>query len=154
MKIAAGTLHIRSARLRDAALLAALSTQLGYPASQDEIERRLHPILRNRNHAILVAELNGKGVVGWAHVLMEEALLSEPRAEVLGLIVDATERGKGIGTALMSEIEQWARAQGLSAVSLRSNVIRDQAHRFYEGLGYERVKTQHAFVKVLPKRES
>ncbi|HLI34956.1 MAG TPA: GNAT family N-acetyltransferase [Terriglobia bacterium] len=154
MKIAVGTLHIRSARLRDAALLAALSTQLGYPASQDEIERRLRPILRNRNHAILVAELNGKGVVGWAHALMEKALLSEPRAEVLGLIVDATERGKGIGTALMSQIEQWARAHGLSAVSLRSNVIRDQAHRFYEGLGYERVKTQHAFVKVLPKRES
>ncbi len=153
MKIAAGTLHIRPAHLRDADALAALSTQLGYPASQDEIERRLRAILRNRNHAILVAELDGKGIVGWAHASAEKALLSEPRAEVLGLIIDVTQRGKGIGTALMSQIERWARAQGLSAVSLRSNVIRDQAHRFYEGLGYKRVKTQHAFVKVLSKRE-
>jgi len=153
MGVNARSFHIRSARLPDAASLARLSTQLGYPASQGEMEGRLRTILRNRNHAILVAEVDGKGIVGWAHAVVEKALLTEPRAEVLGLIVDATERGKGIGGALMSRVEDWARARGLNAVSLRSNVIREQAHRFYEGLGYRRTKTQHAFVKVLTPRE-
>jgi hypothetical protein len=34
-------------------------------------------------------------------------------------------------------------------MSVRSNVIRDRAHKFYERQGYEHYKTQKAFRKPL-----
>ena len=43
----------------------------------------------------------------------------------------------------------WAREMGCRAVSLRSNVVRDGAHAFYEKAGYRRIKTQHVFQKEL-----
>jgi hypothetical protein len=35
-------------------------------------------------------------------------------------------------------------------VSVRSNVIRKEAHEFYKGLGYEPTKSQFKFRKKLP----
>jgi hypothetical protein len=37
----------------------------------------------------------------------------------------------------------------LEVGSLRSNILRTDAHKFYEQLGYERVKTQHTYRKSL-----
>ena len=55
----------------------------------------------------------------------------------------------GIGKLLMERAEMWAREHGCKIVSLRSNVIRERAHAFYERLGYKHVKTQKSFRKVL-----
>jgi hypothetical protein len=49
----------------------------------------------------------------------------------------------------MQHGEAWPARRGLKSVSLRSNIVRDEAHTFYERLGYERVKTQHAYRKHL-----
>jgi hypothetical protein len=40
-----------------------------------------------------------------------------------------------------------ARARDLKSVSLRSDIMRHAAHVFYERLGYERIKAQHAYFK-------
>jgi GNAT superfamily N-acetyltransferase len=74
---------------------------------------------------------------------------ADPRAEVAGLVVDASCRSRGIGAMLMARTEEWAREHGCAAVTLRSNVIRERAHRFYERLGYQIVKTQKSFRKTL-----
>jgi GNAT superfamily N-acetyltransferase len=50
---------------------------------------------------------------------------------------------------LLEEVEEWAKARGCSTMRLRSNVVRKDAHRFYVNLGYEIVKRQLAFRKVL-----
>ncbi len=89
------------------------------------------------------------GVVGWAHVFVHALVESDTFAEVGGLVVDERERGQGIGKGLMSRVERLARARGARNVSLRSNVIRKDAHAFYEKLGYQIIKTQFAFRKTL-----
>jgi GNAT superfamily N-acetyltransferase len=71
------------------------------------------------------------------------------QAEIGGLVVGESHRGQGVGQLLMQQAEEWARARGCRAVYLRTNVIRTDAHRFYERLGYTRIKTQHAFRKNL-----
>ena len=43
-----------------------------------------------------------------------------------------------------------ADARGLPEVSVRSNVVREESHPFYERLGYTRAKTQHVYRKALP----
>jgi hypothetical protein len=44
-------------------------------------------------------------------------------------------------------VEQWAFERRLKHISVRSNVARKESHRFYERVGYARVKTQHAYRK-------
>jgi GNAT superfamily N-acetyltransferase len=49
----------------------------------------------------------------------------------------------------MREAEQWARAAGYRAVSLRSNVTRTGTHAFYRRIGYATTKMSHIFWKAL-----
>jgi N-acetylglutamate synthase-like GNAT family acetyltransferase len=139
---------IRDAALADAARIAELSTQLGYPSTTEQALVRLRSLPQDGTHAVYVAE-NEHGVVGWVHVYEHLPVCHDRVAEVTGLVVDAGCRGTGVGKRLMEAAENWTRARGLDTVVLRSNVIREPAHKFYENVGYSRIKTQHAFRKVL-----
>jgi GNAT superfamily N-acetyltransferase len=111
---------------------------------------RLERLLRRANDLILVAEVPPRGIVGWLHGAEQELLESGRRCEILGLVVDAEYRGRGLGRLLVDGAESWATARGLGLMAVRSNVARSESHPFYERLGYARVKTQHAYRKHLP----
>ena len=140
---------IRRAKQTDAARIAALSGQLGYPTSAKRMAARLRRVLREKNGACFVAEAKQEGVIGWVHVSVTPLLEVERRAEVNGLVVDETVRSRGAGWSLLQAAEKWAGRMGCTGVSVRSNVIRDRAHRFYLRHGYEHYKTQKAFRKEL-----
>ena len=76
-------------------------------------------------------------------------LEAETRAEIWGLVVAQAARRTGVGRMLIDAAEEWAVMRGLGVMSLRSNVLRLDAHAFYEQLGYKVVKTQNAFRKDL-----
>jgi GNAT superfamily N-acetyltransferase len=80
-------------------------------------------------------------------VSVSHLLESDVRAEVNGLIVAAGQRGAGAGAKLLEAAEEWARRHGCRGMNVRSNVIRERAHGFYERSGYEHYKTQKAFRK-------
>jgi GNAT superfamily N-acetyltransferase len=141
--------RIRQAELDDAEALAALATQLGYPASAAEIRARLQSIFPDPAHVVYVAEVPGSGPRAFAHVHAGMALESGPRAELLGLVTDATMRSRGLGALLVAEAERWARAKGFETLCVRCNVVRADAHRFYERLGFQCSKTQKYFRKSL-----
>ncbi len=141
-------LRIRRARLSDAARLAELSGQLGYPASRAEIVQRMKRMRRAAQHAIFVAE-SDKTVMGWLHVSVTPVLEVPLCAEVNGLIVDEAQRSVGTGAELLEAAERWAASKGCKSMSVRSNVIRERAHEFYLRNGYEHYKTQKAFRKYL-----
>src|ERR1700719_2899643 len=97
-------LKIRRARLSDAARLAGLSGQLGYPARRGEIVQRMKRMRPAAQHAIFVAE-SGKQVTGWLHVSVTPLLEVPLRAEVNGLVVDKTQRSAGAGAKLLLAAE-------------------------------------------------
>jgi len=140
---------IRLARIGDAARLADLSGQLGYPATAAQVRQRLRRIQPAAQHAVLVAETKDHGVIGWLHVSKQPLLEVEIRAEVNGLVVADGYRSLGAGTRLLAAAEDWARKHGCKGMSVRSNVIRERAHQFYERNGYEHYKTQKSFRKPL-----
>lgn len=140
---------IRRAQVRDAARIAELSGQLGYPATEVQIEKRLRQLLRASKHIVLVAEKPDAGVIGWIHASVMNLLESETRAEINGLIVADGHRSVGSGAKLLEAAEQWARRHGCERVNVRSNVIRERAHAFYLRQGYDHYKTQKAFRKAL-----
>jgi GNAT superfamily N-acetyltransferase len=142
-------LKIRRAKADDAPRLAELSGQLGYPATVAQMRKRLEGIGLSSQHAVFIAERANEGVIGWLHVSRQPLLEAEIRAEVNGLVVAAEQRSIGAGARLLRAAENWARKHGCKSMSVRSNVIRDRAHTFYEREGYEHYKTQKSFRKPL-----
>jgi GNAT superfamily N-acetyltransferase len=140
---------IREARAGDAPELAALTTELGYPSTADDVVRRLPFLLDRDDQRLLVAAGDNDCAVGWIHVVLRRSLQNDPYVEILGLVVSERARGGGIGAQLVAEGERWAREQGVPLVRVRSNIVRERTHRFYVNLGYELKKTSHTFVKRL-----
>ena len=139
--------RVRPALLTDAGRIAVLSGQLGYPSSAASVGRRLRNLLARRDHAIWVAENDGGNVAGWIHVFVKQLLESDREVEIGGLVIDEIFRGQGVGKALVERAERWAKARRLKSVYVRSNIVRNDAHAFYQKLGYKVIKTQNAFRK-------
>ena len=144
----AARVTVRPMRSEDAASVANLTTQLGYPSTDVEISRRFQSIGERSDTRLFVAEDNRR-VVGWIHVQAANLLECDARAEIWGLVVDQSTRGSGVGRRLVEAAEEWARSRGLNSIALRSNQRRTDAQAFYQHLGYTITKTQNAFRKQL-----
>lgn len=143
------TLTIRSARDSDAARLAALAGQLGYPSTPEQVAKRLEGMRGSRDHEVFVAENASGEVAGFIGVFVNRTVETDASAEISGLVVDEAARSQGAGKRLLDRVEEWAREKGCRSVGLRSNVIRERAHAFYERHGYRHIKTQKSFRKEL-----
>ena len=137
---------IELARAGDADALAALAGQLGYPSSAAEITGRLAEF--DAEHRVWVAR-NKDAVIGWIHAYVARHLVLEPFVEIGGLVVADGARGKGIGPRLIDEACAWARSLGCDRVGVHSNVLREDAHRFYVRDGVELEKNQGVFTRRL-----
>jgi ribosomal protein S18 acetylase RimI-like enzyme len=143
------TVEIRQMRREDTSSVAALTTQLGYPATEDAIRRRYDLIKDRWDARVFVAQHAGNVIVGWIHVQATYLLECDARAEIWGLVVSDKARGTGVGRRLVEAAEEWALMRGLDVIVLRSNYLRTEAQGFYEHLGYTVTKTQNAFRKNL-----
>jgi GNAT superfamily N-acetyltransferase len=135
-------------RPEDAAGVALLAAQLGYPCAAEEVASRIALLAKDQAEQLRVARLGAK-VAGWIHFQLRNSLTAGPRVEISQVVVDEAVRGKGIGANLCRLAEQWGRAQGLARIRLASQIKRTDTHRFYLNLGYTIDKTSHIFVKAL-----
>ncbi len=142
--------HVRKAVASDAPALAGLSGQLGYPTDATALATRVRELRRHKEQCVFVAEAPPGLVIGWVQVAVHHSLMADAEGEIVGLVVDAAQRGRGVGRRLMEAAEGWISGRGLTAVRLRSRVQRVEAHRFYERLGYARIKEQIVLRKELP----
>jgi GNAT superfamily N-acetyltransferase len=138
--------RIRPATGGDLASLAALTRELGYPVDDDAIAQRLAALATDARQALLVAEQD-RIVVGWLQISDSVALESGRRAEIVGLVVSASSRRRGVGRALVAAAEQWAARRGIDRLVVRSNLARTESHRFYPDVGFTPVKHQAVYVK-------
>ena len=139
---------VRLARVKDAGRIAELATQLGYPTTLEQMRRRLSQVGQTEERAVYVAVRDGR-VVGWIHVCVRPLVQVDRAAEIEGLVVDEACRGQGIGRLLIRQIEQWVGEKGCDTIYVRSNIICEGAHVFYQELGYENIKTSLTFRKML-----
>ena len=159
---AAPALRIRAAGESDAAELARLSAQLGYPADARLMIERLAQIGARTDHAVFVAESAAAdaqaadgaadrppALLGWIHVAYGMRLESGESAEIVGLVVDSGMRRGGVGRQLVEAAERWSRAAGLERIVVRSKAARTEAHSFYPALGYVLTKTQRVYGRPL-----
>jgi GNAT superfamily N-acetyltransferase len=136
--------RVRIARAEDAPELTRLCAELGYPNEEPDVARRLGELLAHPDHEVFVAE-EGSRVVGWIQISLTRLLESPLSSEVGGLVVASDARRRGMGPLLLAAADAWSRARGCRAVRVPCNVVRADAHRFYEREGFREVKKQRIF---------
>jgi ribosomal protein S18 acetylase RimI-like enzyme len=106
-----------------------------------------HLVFREGEQAkqhLLVAEVRRK-IVGTLVLVVVPNLSHRgtPYGIIENVVVDEKHRSKGIGEALITRAIEESRKTGCYKVTLTSNKRRNEAHRFYERLGFAR--THEAF---------
>jgi GNAT superfamily N-acetyltransferase len=142
-------IFIRKATLDDASVLTSLSNQLGYQTTEDQLRFSLNNILDTNEHAIFVAYLSNKTVVGWIHIFITLRVESGCFAEIGGLVVSDLHRRMGIGKCLIEASEKWALQLGINKLRVRSQTKRSAALAFYKNIGFSETKEQQVFDKQL-----
>lgn len=130
---------IREALPQDAGALEALYRQL-LPDNPDirVSPDRISVIRTNPDSYLFIYDREGE-LAGTVHLhLCMDALSGDRPFAVIERVVTALHvRGQGIGGALMRHAEEAAKSRGALKVMLSSNARRQEAHRFYERLGYD-----------------
>lgn len=135
---------VRDARPEDAAAVAELLAELGYPSSAEQAAERLERIARDPSTLVLVAEVDGE--IGGLAALHVQSLVERDDlgCELAALVVGKRFRRRGIGTRLTEAIEAEARGRGCVKLVLNTAHRRADAHAFYEALGYEHSGRRYA----------
>ena len=124
---------VRRARGEDAGVIADLLRELGYPAADDEVKRRLAGL--GSDDLVLVAE-DGAGMVALHRI----PRVAEGGAfvRITALVVRRERRGRGVARALLDATEDAARNWGCSLIEVSSGRRgeRGPAHRFYRAAGF------------------
>lgn len=131
----------------DTPRVARLAADLGSTITSDSVGAAID-WLQSDEGAIFVADAS-EHLTGWIHIYRSHVIQTEPFAEVGGFVVDPLNRGDGVGQRLLEAAERWASANDLTLVRVRSNIVRSNAHRFYERRGYDVEKTSYTFSKSL-----
>jgi GNAT superfamily N-acetyltransferase len=141
--VTAPVVRIREAGPDDVPALRALLAQLAEPGTVGpdvaQAATLLARIQSSPDHRIYLAECAGEPAGAYALLIMTSlAHPGRPAAIVEDVVVDAAQRGRGIGRQMMADAIARARARHCYKLALSSNAQRSDAHRFYETLGFER----------------
>jgi predicted N-acetyltransferase YhbS len=137
---------LRFVKKEDAPGVKKLAEELGYPSSEEKISEILDTVVKHDDHRLVVAE-KANELVGYIHIVSSLRVGSEPFVEIAALSVLEKYRKHGIGKALIAESHKMASEKGVDYIRIRSNIIRREAHKFFEQRGFRNLKTQEVFVK-------
>lgn len=137
----------------DIPAIALLIGELGYPVDPvtmaDRLDRLHHMAQVVPSSLILARDTASNGIVGLAHVVIPVHPEMDVTAEIWALVVSSDQRGNRIGQRLVASAEAWAKDQGAESIRLHTNVLRTDAHRFYERIGFEHIKTSRSYARNL-----
>lgn len=110
----------------------------GATMTLEEAEEAFDRMRAYPDYRLYVAEVAGR-VVGTftLAVLHNLSHQGRPSGLVESVAVDPQWQGRGIGAAMLLRAREHCRRRGCYKMALSSNLRRERAHAFYEGLGFE-----------------
>lgn len=123
---------------------------LGYDVDVENVKKQIEKLTNDKNQHIIIGYEDEKTrkIIGFVHAQVYESFYSDLGLNILGLAVNSDFQGRGIGRKLMNKLEQYAVENRISFIRLNSAMKREEAHKFYEHIGYSCDKVQKRFIKV------
>ncbi|MDF7683449.1 GNAT family N-acetyltransferase [Lactobacillus sp. ESL0679] len=145
---------IRHAKITDSSVIQKINCeQLGYDYPLTKTQTNMQHLLADPHHLILVAEDAHAGkITGYVHAELYQEIYFDLMLNIMALAVSSDAQHRGIGTALMTAVEEYASEKQITAIRLNSSTSRTGAHQFYAKIGYSFDKTQKRFSKRLPNK--
>lgn len=129
--------YLKEKFVYDLTVVRALVAQLDPSATVNE--QSLYKAMLN-GHISRIEE-DGKLVgIGW--IFPRQTMLRR-QAVVEDMIVDSSQRGKGLGEKILHDLLRWAKAQGVEMVELTTNLKRVAANSLYQKVGFKLHETNH-----------
>ena len=123
---------------------------LGYDINVESVKRQIEKLTNDKKQHIIngYEDENTSKIIGFVHAQMYESFYSDLGLNILGLAVNPAFQGRGIGKKLVRRLEQYAVENRISFIRLNSALKREDAHNFYEHIGYTCDKVQKRFIKL------
>ncbi len=135
-------LQIRKATLDDVAdilQIYAKTLDNGVVLSLEDAHKIFLKQTQYPDYQVFVAELANEIIGTFALLIMDNiAHLGTPSAIVEDVGVLPEMQAGGVGKAMMAFALKYAKEKGCYKMTLSSNLRREQAHQFYESLGFEK----------------
>jgi GNAT superfamily N-acetyltransferase len=142
-------IEIRPYQDNDLHSLADLMSDLGYPTTTEQLKHRMDIIQRLPLYYTFVATIDSEvvGMIGCREVYDYEG--DGVAVQISALVTKKEHQGQGVGKAMVSFVEQWAKEKGAAVIFLTSGnrPERERAHQFYRKKGFD--ITGYRFVKKL-----
>jgi N-acetylglutamate synthase-like GNAT family acetyltransferase len=127
---------IREATTEDAAAIASLLNQLGYPTTESTALEKI-AIYKQTTYILFIAEIE-KNAVGYIALHYYDTLhWQKPIGRITSFCVDEKYRGCGVGLALLKASEDYFTNVGCQKIEVSSNKRRKETHQFYLNRGYQ-----------------
>jgi GNAT superfamily N-acetyltransferase len=126
----------RDAESADADWIAGLLSDEGYPAGASDVVRRLERFAE-MGSLVRIAERDGERLGFIAVHLVPRFEHDDQLARVIAMVVDPAVRSRGIGRALLAEVDRAAIAAGCAFVEVTAGHHRTDARRLFEGAGFD-----------------
>ena len=135
--------EIRDAAESDLAAVLRILAESGIDGGQsftlEQAREHFARIRQRPGFRLLVAAVEGEVVGTYALLIMEKlGKRGTPAGVVEDVAVLPSRQGQGIGRAMMEHARDACRRAGCYKLALSSNLKREDAHRFYDSLGFER----------------
>ena len=132
-----GAVIVREATVDDAAALAPLLGELGYPVDPAALSVRMRRMLRRDDQKILIAGNTDAALGLLALHIFPVLAYDRDLAMIMALVVTERARGLGVGRQLVVQAAAIGKSLGASRLMVTTHVRRADAHAFYERLGFE-----------------
>ncbi|ABK47893.1 MULTISPECIES: GNAT family N-acetyltransferase [Shewanella] len=138
-------ISIRQAQIADLNAMANLLLQLGYSASEAQLQQYLDD--PKRSDEIYLAESEGV-VVGLISLIFFDYFPSQQQiCRITALVVAEASRGLGVGTQLIDLAKGRASELGCRQLEVTTSMRREQTQAYYEAIGFE--KTSFRYIQAI-----
>ena len=158
-RLDAGEFQVRPAEPRDAAGWAQLRQALWPSESPDDLDAEVHGFFAGHilePSAVLLAESSAGALLGFAELALRayaEDCTTSPVAFLEGWYVVPAVRRRGVGRALVTAAEHWAREQGCSEFASDTRPENTGSIAAHLALGFEDAGTLHCFRKAVSAKK-
>ncbi len=107
--------------------------------AEEALDRSDLFVMSDDNKIVAAAVINRIQVPEYKYADWKHSATNDKVMVLHGLVVDPSEKGKGLGRTFVAFYENYAKQHGCPALRMDTNVTNTKARKLYQSLGYEEI---------------